>query len=213
MIKIIASARLLVILNLFFLQLRITFNTEGKGSNNTYKPEGILMEIHQKDLGRHNREISWEQTHKITNGMTHDFTFKGSIFRTVRTNKHLCDIKNQAKHTKCFNNYYMSKLNCSFPWMKESLNDLPKCGANDKVQDLVDLIIKIDNEDPETLDELQEIGCTLENCKIAKWQPIKFHQKSNTHVFKNVTDDDGTLLKETKVGMFFQAVKMASTYF
>ena len=93
------------------------------------------MEIHQKNLGRHNLAISWEQTYRITNEMIHDFTFKGSILNTVRTRRHPCDEKNQVKRSICLNNYYMSKLNCSFPWIKEGMKNLPKCGRNDKIQD------------------------------------------------------------------------------
>ena len=189
--------------------MSIIFNTEGNVTNSSFKPKTIFMEIHQKNLGRHNLAISWEQTYRITNEMIHDFTFKGSILNTVRTRRHPCDEKNQVKRSICLNNFYMSKLNCSFPWIKEGMKNLPKCGRNDKIQDLMDLIIKINNEDLDTIGELDEMGCNIYNCRVERWSLIKYIQKSNPRKIK-VVRVDGAPLKETKVSLFFQAAKTVS---
>ena len=43
--------------------------------------------------------------------------------------------------TNCLNNFYMSKMNCTFPWLVPTIeSEEITCGAENFVKDLVDLI-------------------------------------------------------------------------
>ena len=44
------------------------------------------------------------------------------------------------EQTNCLNNFYMSKMNCSFPWLVPTIESKEKCGAANFIKDLVDLI-------------------------------------------------------------------------
>ena len=49
----------------------------------------------------------------------------------------------------------MSKLNCSFPWMKSNDETLEKCGPNEKIKDLVDLVNKVNKQQSDVLEGLE----------------------------------------------------------
>ena len=62
----------------------------------------------------------------------------------------------------------MTKLNCSFPWMK-STQKLPKCGSDHKIQNLVNLANKANIKNPDLMKELKDFGCSVPNCHDTNW--------------------------------------------
>ena len=88
---------------------------------------------------------------------------------SVNTNHHRCKESNDFKLTKCYNDFYMKKMNCSFPWINSYNRSLRKCGANDYLKDLVDLVNKNYNPSPKYYKEIEDFGCTIPNCQSTTW--------------------------------------------
>lgn len=72
--------------------------------------------------------------------------------------------------TQCFNDFYMMKLNCSFPWLKSKKEKYSKCGAEHKVNDLVNLINEINLGAPDVMKEIKDFGCNEQNCQQTNWE-------------------------------------------
>ena len=65
----------------------------------------------------------------------------------------------------CYDNFYMEKLNCSFPWIKRHNATLQKCGPKHKIQDLIDIIDQGDDEEVSDLN-----NCNISNCQTITWR-------------------------------------------
>ena len=91
--------------------------------------------------------------------------------------------------TKCYNEFYMMKLNCSFPWIKSTQLPFKTCGSNHKVNDLVNLVNEVNIGTPNLMKELDDFGCNEQNCvktnwRIASWQKIHLQNRTGITYFK-----------------------------
>ena len=59
----------------------------------------------------------------------------------------------------------MQRLNCSFPWIKRQNETLEKCGSKHKIQDLIDIVNRVDSEEESILNE-----CNISNCETITWK-------------------------------------------
>ena len=84
-----------------------------------------------------------------------EFTSQATIVKKVNTQKYTCDETNSMKVTNCYNEFYMKKLNCSFPWIKKEIGSFETCGFSQKIKDLVDLANNANIEDKKLMDELK----------------------------------------------------------
>ena len=90
--------------------------------------------------------------------------------KKINTRKFPCDETNSMKTTECYNDFYMKKLNCSFPWMKDENKSYEKCGSNHKIKNLVELANKANIQDSKLMEELEQFGCTIPNCQEVTWR-------------------------------------------
>ena len=67
---------------------------------------------------------------------------------------------NSLNLKKCYDNLYMEKINCSFPWLKSYDGPLKRCGSNDYMRDLVSAI---------KMFHLNRTYCNVPNCVNTKW--------------------------------------------
>ena len=72
--------------------------------------------------------------------------------------------------TQCFNDFYMMKLNCSFPWLKSKKDKYSKCSAEHRVNDLVNLINEVNQGTPDVMKEIKDFGCNEQNCQQTNWE-------------------------------------------
>ena len=63
-----------------------------------------------------------------------------TLTRKIKTKNYDCYDKRYMEQTKCLNNYYMSILNCTFPWLNSTKQSQEKCGTKHFIKDLVNLI-------------------------------------------------------------------------
>ena len=76
----------------------------------------------------------------------------------------------------------MSKLNCSFPWIKSKNETLEKCGPYEKIKDLVDLVNKVNKQQSDILLDLKEFGCNTLNCQETKWTISSWQSMQKKHL-------------------------------
>ena len=84
------------------------------------------------------------------------------------------------KIAKCYDNFYMLKLNCSFPWNDSYNGSLTKCGSNDFLRDLVKIVNDLSNPESDVMDEIKEFGCTVGLCETTTWHLINEGYKVST---------------------------------
>ena len=95
----------------------------------------------------------------------------------------------------------MSKLNCSFPWLKSYVGPLQKCGSENYVKDLVNYFGRIYNSDDEITKELNDFGCTIPNCESVTWLETNkiaeqlYEDRSYTKINLNFPSDSKVSLK------------------
>ena len=93
-------------------------------------------------------EITNEETDtKEESGLTEDAQEKIRDIAMSTSRKLFEKLRNMADEeekyvepTDCLNNFYMSKLNCTFPWLESTIQVQEKCGSKHFIKDLIDLI-------------------------------------------------------------------------
>ena len=100
----------------------------------------MYVELHPKDQSKMNQAWSYHNLYIITEGPPTWYFMEPSLKTKIVTKNYNCDEKNEMKQARCLDQYYMNKLNCTFPWMKSTKASQEKCGSRHYVKDLVDLI-------------------------------------------------------------------------
>ena len=87
-----------------------------------------------------NQRYSFHDLYPVVNGSIKRYYLEPIINRKINTRNYKCYEENNVEQTKCLNHFYMSKLNCTFPWLKSTRQSLEKCGSKHLIKDLVNLI-------------------------------------------------------------------------
>ena len=103
----------------------------------------LFVELHSKDHSKMNQRWSYHDLYRCKEG-SHDVYYVEPFLKTkIKTKHYNCYEENIMEQTKCLDDFYMSKLNCTFPWIKAtSKTPKEKCGSNHYIKNLVDLIVK-----------------------------------------------------------------------
>ena len=104
------------------------------------KFNNIFVELHAKDQSKMNQGWSYHDFYRIKVRKWELYYLEPTIKRNIKTRNYDCYENNDMEQTNCLNNYYMSKMNCTFPWLKTTIESKEKCGANNFIKDLVHLI-------------------------------------------------------------------------
>ena len=107
------------------------------------KMEEIQVELQSKNQSRMNERYSFHDLYPVVNGSIKRYYLEPIINRKINTRNYKCYEENNVEQTKCLNHFYMSKLNCTFPWLKSTRQSLEKCGSKHLIKDLVNLIDKV----------------------------------------------------------------------
>ena len=102
------------------LQIEVTFDM----TNITQ----IWFEVHPREESMMNRLYSKSKLNLIYKGKDILLSYHPTITRNVNTRYHKCNEDNSNKITSCYDNFYMKKLNCSFPWLLEKNTNLNNGG-------------------------------------------------------------------------------------
>ena len=103
----------------------------------------ILVELHFKNQSRMNQGWSFHDLYPIKYSAHERFYVEPTFSRKVKTKKYNCYDEREMERTECLNHFYMSKLNCTFPWLESTNQSQEKCGSKHFIKDLVDLINEV----------------------------------------------------------------------
>ena len=70
--------------------------------------------------------------------------------------------------------------------MKSNDETLEKCGPNEKIKDLVDLVNKVNKQQSDVLEGLEEFGCNTLNCQETKWTISSWQSTHNLPGFTKI---------------------------
>lgn len=104
------------------------------------KIESIQVELQSKDQSRMNQRYSFHDLYPVINGTRKRYYLEPLLNKKINTRHYKCDEENNHEQTKCLNYFYMSKLNCTFPWLESTNQSQEKCGSKHLILDLVNLI-------------------------------------------------------------------------
>ena len=134
--------------------------------NITKAPEAILVEVHSRGQSLMNQGWKWHYIEFAKPKTWIDYYLEESITKKIKTKHYDCNESNNIQMTNCLNEFYMSKLNCSFPWLKYSFGNLEKCGNKHYIHDFKDLIDSVVNSGGILTDAEK---CLVPNCVTTKW--------------------------------------------
>ena len=100
----------------------------------------VHVELHNKDQSRMNQGYSLHDFYETKPDITDIHFLEPTFTRKIKTKSYNCYEEKYVEQTKCLNNYYMSILNCTFPWLNSTKKSQEKCGSKHFIKDLVHLI-------------------------------------------------------------------------
>ena len=104
----------------------------------------IYIELHSKGQSRMNQGYSLHDLFSIKESTMEEYFMEPTLQTKMKTKHYNCnEEKKYVEPTDCLNNFYMSKLNCTFPWLESTKQSQEKCGSKHYVMDLVNLINKV----------------------------------------------------------------------
>ena len=101
----------------------------------------IYIELHSKGQSRMNQGYSLHDLFSIKNSTMEEYFMEPTLHTHIKTKNYNCnDKKRYLEQTDCLNNFYMSKLNCTFPWLESTRQSQEICGSKHLIMDLFYLI-------------------------------------------------------------------------
>ena len=87
-----------------------------------------------------NQRISDHDIYRIKDGTWEEYSVGPNSQRKIKTKNYNCKEERDMEQTTCLNHFYISKLNCTFPWLKSTKQSQEKCGSKHFIRDLVNLV-------------------------------------------------------------------------
>ena len=134
--------------------------------------DSFLIEVHPRNQSRMNNVWSFTSMNHVVRKEIIWYYYGATTVKKLKTKKYDCIEENSMKITNCYDEFYMKNMNCSFPWLKinkisnETL--LQKCGPNNTVDELKNLIRKVAN-----LNSINPGKCMIPNCMNIEWKNTK----------------------------------------
>ena len=100
----------------------------------------LNVELHSKEQSRMNQGWSFHDINRSKNGTREEYFVEPTLKEKIKTKNYNCYEERHVEQTKCLNDFYMSKLNCTFPWLESTKQYQEKCQSKHFIKDLVDLV-------------------------------------------------------------------------
>ena len=84
----------------------------------------IYVELHSKDQSRMNQGWSYHDLYFVKIDTTEQYYLEPTKIRKINTKNYNCDEESDVKQNTCLNHFYMSKLNCTFPWLESHSSEI-----------------------------------------------------------------------------------------
>ena len=125
------------------------------------------MEHHSRNKSYMNQRWSWHSVDYIKPKKWIEYLLEHTITKKINTKNYECSETNEVQVTNCLDEFYMSKMNCSFPWLKSYFGSLEKCGNKHHIGDLKALI---DNVVMDGKFHPDFKKCLVPNCVATTWK-------------------------------------------
>ena len=136
----------------------------------------FVLEIHEKNRSLINSRPNYE-TLKYFNPNEIEAIFmalKLKVTKSVPTRKSKCILEGGSDIEKCMDEFFMRKMNCSFPW--EQNHFLDQCNSSGDVSKL-QMIHTALAYTSEYDKELKSLSCMVQNCEQNDWEVHNFHKE------------------------------------
>ena len=101
----------------------------------------IYIELHSKGQSRMNQGYSLHDLFSIKESTMEEYFMEPTLHAKIKTKNYNCNYeKRNLEQTDCLNDFYMSKLNCTFPWLESTRHSQEICGSKHFIMDLYYLI-------------------------------------------------------------------------
>ena len=167
------------------LQIDLALNMSGIAKKLSIENIGtILLELHAEGQSKMNQRYSYHDFYRFKDSELKQYFIEPSLKTKIKTKNYNCYEKNDMHQADCLNDFYMKKLNCTFPWIKSSQKSLEKCGDRHYINDLIDLVDGVAKGE-NLSNEVQK--CLIPNCATTSWKIVR--QDSYPAVFKTSVQD------------------------
>ena len=134
-----------------------------------------FVEIHQKDQSKLKYKLKYsDQQYLNPQDMYHEKYLASLREIKLKRRNYNCDESNSVQLAKCLDEFYMKKLNCSFPWLQTEQLNLQKCWNNHYIDDLKKLMKNVSKIHEERSEEVEQ--CLTPNCVMTKWKTLKYEK-------------------------------------
>ena len=101
----------------------------------------LFVELHSKDHSKMNQRWSYHDLFRSKENKWEIYYVEPFLKTKIKTKHYNCYVESNMGQSQCLDDFYMSKLNCTFPWLKEaSKAPNEKCGSKHYIKNLVNLI-------------------------------------------------------------------------
>ena len=100
----------------------------------------IVLELHVDGQSKMNQRFSYHDFYRFQNSMLKQYFVEPSLKKKIKTKNYNCYEANYMQQNKCLDEFYMSQMNCTFPWLKSILQNREICGSKHYIYDFIDLI-------------------------------------------------------------------------
>ena len=115
----------------------------------------------------------------------HRYDLTMNLEERISTRSFKCKEMKVSNPYQCLEKYQMEKLNCSFPWHKNSINGLKPCTGKEDVTNFQKLVAKLRDYTSFERVELSNLDCWVPKCNKTSWKRITdYHSPSNDSGFK-----------------------------
>ena len=156
-----------------------------KSSNTSFV---YLVNVHEPFQSIMNQEYTFKSLKEVQPNQYVLYYFTPIIEIKAKTKHYQCDENNAIKLNPSFDEFYMAKMNCSFPWLSSYNGTLQKCGSKHYIQDFSKLIASVSHGRKKYENELTYHGCNIPNCMTTNWKMV------NSEIYDSKANNSTTSL-------------------
>ena len=130
----------------------------------------ILLELHAEGESKMNQRYSFHDFYRFKDSRLKQYFVEPFLKKKIKTKNYHCYETNFMQPTNCLDDFYMSQMNCTFPWSKTIVSNREICGSKHYVHDFIDLI-DIITKGTNIPKEVHK--CLIPNCSTMTWNMLR----------------------------------------
>ena len=166
------------------LQIDLALNMSGIAKKLSIENIGtILLELHAEGQSKMNQRYSYHDFYRFKDSQLKQYFIEPSLKKKIKTKNYNCYETNFMQQTNCLDEFYMSEMNCTFPWSKKIVKNREICGSKHYIHDFIDLIDVV----TKGINIPKEVHkCLIPNCSTMSWNILRQETLSKYGIGKSV---------------------------